>query len=203
MGRHTDRKPIRETVALVGDGQTERIYFSDAKDTDRPENLTILPDYPRKLGSYKGVIDRAISLKQNGYDRVYALIDMDKILAENQTLAYRQAKADAEARGVIVLESNPCFEVWLLLHFVHTGRLFSNCSDVVTELRKHIPGYDKSEKFLAAASLYGNYKKQLIENAMINSRKLEVDRDLQSPQYPRAEVFRFFEWYFKSQGIKI
>ena len=203
MSRNTNQKPVRETVALVGDGQTERIYFSDVKDKDRPKNLTISPDYPRKLGSYKGVIDRAISLKQEGYDRVYALIDMDKILAENQGATYRQAKAAAEAIGVLFLESNPCFEVWLLLHFVYTGRLFSNCSDVVTELRKHIPGYDKSEKFLSAASLYGTYKEQLIENAIIYSRRLEVDRDQQSPQYPRAEVFRFFEWYFESQGIKI
>jgi hypothetical protein len=34
----------RYSVAIVGDGQTERIYFADVRDTDRPANLTIFPD---------------------------------------------------------------------------------------------------------------------------------------------------------------
>ncbi len=78
MARHPKRQQLRHTVAIVGDGQTERIYFSDVRDTDRPDNLSIFPDYPRKIGSYKGVIERAVALSEN-YNRVYALIDMDKV----------------------------------------------------------------------------------------------------------------------------
>lgn len=203
MGRNSKNRPVRDTVALVGDGQTERIYFADVRDVDRPAGLTIQPDYPRRLGSYKGVLDRAVSLKQDGFNHVYALIDMDKIIRENRLAEYQQAKATAEATGVIVLENNPCFEVWLLLHFVYTGRLFSECSDVVTELRKFIPGYTKGEKFLNAAGLYRRYKQQLLENAVINSRRLEVNRAAQDILYPRAQAFRFFEWYFAKQGIEI
>lgn len=89
MARNPKNKRTRETVALVGDGQTERIYFANVRDTDRPTNLAIFPDYPRKIGSYKGVVTHAVALKENGYDHVYALIDMDKIIHENRLVEYR------------------------------------------------------------------------------------------------------------------
>lgn len=203
MGRSSKNRPVRDTVALVGDGQTERIYFADVRDVDRPAGLTIQPDYPRKLGSYIGVLERATALKNDGFNHVFALIDLDKIIQDNRTAEYQHAKAMAEKVGIIVLENNPCFEIWLLLHFVHTGRLFKNCSGVVTELRKHIPDYTKGEKFLNAAGLYRKYKPQLMETAIVNAKRLETDRAGQDTLYPRAETFRFFEWYFAQQGVEI
>jgi hypothetical protein len=200
MPRPKRRQEVRANVALVGDGQTERVYFSDVRDTDRPPNLTIFPDYPRKIGNYKGVIDRAIQLAED-YSRVYALIDMDKIIQDKQLVTYREHKATAEANGVIILENSPCFEIWLLLHFVHTGKLFNNCDQVSEELRRRdrIPGYDKSEKFLRNARLYYNYKTQLREKAISNAKLLENNREKQDELFPRAQTFHFFEWYFKHQ----
>lgn len=200
MARPTRRQELRANVALVGDGQTERIYFSDVRDTDRPANLTIFPDYPRKIGNYKGVIDRAIQLAED-YSRVYALIDMDTIIKDKQVATYQKHKAEAEAMGIIVLENNPCFEIWLLLHFAHTGKLFNNCDQVSEELRRRdrIPGYDKSEKFLRNARLYYNHKILLRERAIPNARLLENNRQNQDKLYPRAQTFHFFEWYFEHQ----
>lgn len=200
MGRNPRNKRTKETVALVGDGQTERIYFANVRDTDRPVNLAIFPDYPRKIGSYKGVVERAIALKENGYDHVYALIDMDKIIHENRMMEYRQSKMTVEQAGVLILENNPCFEIWILLHFIPTGRLFANCEDVITEIKKidQLANYQKGERFLTAARLYERYKQELRENAIPNAQRLEVARQDHSDRYPRAETFRFFEWYFKN-----
>jgi hypothetical protein len=198
MARHPKLKQTRRTVALVGDGQTERIYFANVRDTDRPANLAIFPDYPRKIGSYKGVLHRSIALKKEGYDRVYALMDMDKIIDENKTAEYRQAKVTAENIGVIVLENNPCFEIWILLHFNKTGRLFGNCDQVVVEIQKNdqLSNYSKAERFLTAAKLYEKYKDELLKTAIPNAKRLEHGREDHSERYPRAETFRFFEWYF-------
>lgn len=200
MARTSKRQPERNNVAIVGDGQTERIYFMDVRDTDRPDNLSIFPDYPRKLGSYKGVLDRATTLTAD-YSRVYALIDLDTIIQNNQQAAYSRDKAAAEKIGIIVLENNPCFEVWLLLHFVHTGRLFANCNEVLVQLRANgrITRYDKSEKFLTNARLYNTYKTQLLEQAIPNARRLENNRETHDQLYPRAEIFRFFDWYLKQK----
>jgi hypothetical protein len=199
MARPNKRKQQRHTVAIVGDGQTERIYFSDVRDTDRPANLSIFPDYPRKIGNFKGVLDRALSLIES-YDRVYALIDRDKIIQDSQQAAYNREKATVEAAGIIVLENNPCFETWLLLHFLHIGRLFANCSEVSGQLRMNgrIPNYNKSERFLRNVRLYKTYKSRLAEHAIPNARRLEINRADQNQLYPRAETFRFFEWYLEN-----
>jgi hypothetical protein len=192
----------RFRVALVGDGQTERIYFSDVRDTDRPANLAIFPDFPKKFGSYIGVLERAIELSED-YDRTYALIDMDTVIRQNQQTAYSQAKAKAEAKGVFVLENNPCFEIWLLLHFLHTGRLFNSCDEISIELKKkdRIPGYNKSERFLLNALLYKTHKGKIENPAVPNAKLLEKKRATQDQLFPRAETFRFFEWYF-AQRLK-
>lgn len=197
MGRERKLINVRESVALVGDGETERIYFSDVKQTDRPKSLTLAPDFPKKLGSYRGVLDRAMQLIEN-HSRVYALIDMDKIIQDHQQDKYREYKIRAENNGITVLENNPCFEVWFLLHFIDIGKNFSNCNEVSGEIRRknYIPGYNKSEKFLTAARLYGTHKEKLISIAMKNAASLEKNRDERGQFYPRAETFKFFEWYF-------
>jgi hypothetical protein len=205
MARDQGKIKGRFSVAIIGDGQTERIYFSDMRDTERPRNLTIFPDYPRRIGSYKGVLERAIHLTID-YSLVFALIDMDKIIRDKQQQMYSQDKVLAEKEGVIVLENNPCFETWLLMHFIHTGRLFKNCQEVSTELKRknYIPGYEKSERFLVKSRLYNTYKKLIKPKAIPGSKLLEKSRYKQDELYPRAETFKFFEWYFnKSSKISL
>jgi hypothetical protein len=194
MARDRRSIPLRTTVAIVGDGQTERIYFDKIRDTDRPKDLHIFPDYPRNIGNYKGVLEKAVILKPD-YEFVYALIDMDKVFQDKQENEYKADKRKAEMLGVTVLENNPCFEIWLLLHFQKTGRVFTRCDDVIKELRKYIPNYSKSERFLMGTPLYD--KKSIITNAVPNAELLERNRDEHSNDYPRAEVYKFFSWYFE------
>jgi hypothetical protein len=199
MARTIRSRPDRTTVAIVGDGQSERIYFADLRDTDRPKNLSIFPDYPRRIGSFKGVLDRAISLVDT-YSRVYALIDMDKVLHDNSQQAYGALKTEVQAAGVIVLENNPCFEIWLLLHFVFTGKLFTNCNEVSAMLQRNdrIPHYNKSERFLVNARLYHSYKHKIVENAIPNAEQLEANRLHQDQLFPRAQTYELFQWYFQA-----
>ena len=182
MRKNIGRRQVRYTVALVGDGFTESIYFSDFRDTERPVGLRVIPDFPGRIGSFAGVLERAIELKED-YDRVYAMIDMDAVIAQQQMQVYRQQKINAERAGVIVLENNPCFEIWLLLHFERTGRLFQNCNQVVTALRRHIPGYHKGLRFAEAARLFFNLRDR-IPQAIGNAKLLEEDRQGHDPLYP-------------------
>ena len=96
------------------------------------------------------------------------------------------------------MENNPCFEIWILLHFNRTGRLFGNCNQVVVEIQKNdqLSNYCKVERYLAAAKLYEKYKDELLERAIPNAKHLEHRREDYSERYPRAETFKFFEWYF-------
>jgi hypothetical protein len=81
MGRKSREWKPKPRVAVVGDGQTEQIYFAEIRDTDRPADLAIFPDLPSRTGNYKGVLDKAIQLAKD-YDKVFALIDMDKVISD-------------------------------------------------------------------------------------------------------------------------
>ena len=204
MSRRLARIPPKPRVALVGDGQTEQIYFTNIKDTDRPSDLDLFPDLPVKPGSYRSVLKKALQLTEDyEYERVYALIDMDKVISDNRQAEYEKDKRAAEAKGIIVLENNPCFEFWLLLHFLKTSKSFTACNDVITELKKpsRIPGYEKSQKFLVAAKLYTQYKELIESNAIPAAKLLEKNRPSENKYFPRSEIYRFFEWYLNAERI--
>jgi hypothetical protein len=46
---------------------------------------------------------------------------------------------------IIEIISIPCFELWFLLHFSDGKKPFGKCVDVVSELQKHLSGYEKNQ----------------------------------------------------------
>lgn len=55
-----------------------------------------------------------------------------------------RAEAEARRHRVRLAVSNPCFELWLLLHHADCRSYCSGYQDVATRLRRHVLGYDKS-----------------------------------------------------------
>jgi hypothetical protein len=195
MGRKVQQRPAKPRIAIVGDGETEKIYFADIKDTDRPGDIDLFPTLPAKKGNYTKVLGTACALAEE-YTLVYALIDKDKVIDDGTGKEYLTARRVAEEKGVVVLEISPCFEFWLLLHFVSTSRSFTRCDEVVDELRKpgRIPGYEKSQKYLVKARLYANLKDRL-PHAIKAAKLLEKKRPDENARYPCAGLYVFFDWY--------
>lgn len=50
----------------------------------------------------------------------------------------------ARRAGVSLAVSNPCFELWLLLHHAECRSHCTGYADVASRLKKHVPGYDKT-----------------------------------------------------------
>ncbi len=71
------------------------------------------------------------------YDEVWCVIDVDR------HARLRQACQRAEQAGIHMAVSNPCFELWLLLHFAAHTAPVANSRDLEKEVRKHLPRYDK------------------------------------------------------------
>ena len=172
MARKAQQRPAKPKIAIIGDGETEKIYFSDVKDTDRPEDIDLFPALPSKKGDYAKVLGSAIGLAEQ-YTRVFALVDKDTVIQDGHLKDYVTTKAAAEAKGVIVLEIGPCFEFWLLLHFVATIRSFTRCNEVVEA------------------------------HAIAAGKKLTIGRPDDNPHFPRADVFEFFEWYIRPDRLKL
>jgi len=75
---------------------------------------------------------------RESFDEVWCVVDVDEFDVE---AAIRQA----HDRGIKLAISNPCFEVWLLLHFVDCTASVRDAAEAIRRLKRHVPDYSKNE----------------------------------------------------------
>ena len=122
---------------------------------------------------------------------MYCVVDHD-----GHDSAVNKLKADLEAIDrrrksprVRMALSNPCFELWLLLHFEFTDRPYASlpggksaCDSVIERLRRHLPAYRKNE-----ANQFGPLM-ELVGNAMQNASRLSEARASQPANFPHTDI---------------
>jgi hypothetical protein len=70
------------------------------------------------------------------YDQVWCVVDHDDHATLDAAIAY------ASKANIRLVVSTPCFDYWVLLHYID-HRKSSRPKDIVRQLDKHIPGYNK------------------------------------------------------------
>jgi hypothetical protein len=144
--RRSFRQPSARFLIVCEGKVTEPIYFKEIRRVERGIiDLDIVP-----AGVPKTVVERAVRLKQEAeweaklradeylrYDQVWCVFDVD----EHPFVP--EAKQQAQANAINIAVSNPCFELWFLLHFqdqtAHIER-----AKVQHLCREHMPGYQKA-----------------------------------------------------------
>jgi RloB-like protein len=86
------------------------------------------------------LVNHAMS-RMDDFDQVWCVLDVDEF---DLVTAVREA-SKGKVRLVV---SNPCFELWLLLHHENCGASLT-ASDVNRRLRRHVPRYDKRKLVFA------------------------------------------------------
>lgn len=114
------------------------------------------------------------------YDAVWCVFDTD----EHPNL--EQARAMAREGGIEVALSNPCFELWLLLHFRESPGMRGR-KEVARMLRKHVASYDKRVEFAVYRQGYAA--------AVTRAQRLERDAaaDGEDGRNPSTGVHRLAE----------
>lgn len=162
--KKASRAPYEKVLIVCEGGKTEPLYFNEIRDFYEINTANIR--ITGECGSDPvSVVNHAFALydaekdKADPFDRVYCVFDQDSYhLPPNQ---YQQA-LDKIARQspkntFFAMTSVPCFEYWLLLHFVYTTAPFSAVGGVsvgaavLNQLKTHWEEYDKGAKgtFLA------------------------------------------------------
>jgi RloB-like protein len=149
------RKPIREPrprVLVCCEGEvTEPSYFKGLK---RKGQNNLLDVEVRPGGSNpKTLVDFAAGRKKDTenqarrqrddnlrYDEIWCVFDVDT----HDHIP--DAKQKAAANHIDLAISNPCFELWLLLHFQEQHAHIER-RGVQSACRQHMPGYDKEVPF--------------------------------------------------------
>lgn len=139
------KQPVRrekKAIAIIGEGETEHAYFSYIRGSKRYP-ITIKPDLPSNT-DYKGIFHKAKTLTDGEYDLVFCLIDLDVIVSNNIIDNFLRACMELP-KNIIPIASNPCTEVWFLMHFVHvpSNRIYNSCKDVTKALKTHLQQYEK------------------------------------------------------------
>lgn len=68
----------------------------------------------------------------------------------------KQLIQDAEKSGIRFALSAPSFEYWLRLHFAYTTQHYSSAHDVISDLRKDLPGFSAANKYPDMSRLLPN-----------------------------------------------
>jgi hypothetical protein len=139
--RQTRRQPFRRSadriLVVCGGVTTEPAYFEGMRRSYRNAAVKIVM---RKAGvSPAELVEYAMSVRdrdREDFDEVWCVCDVDDFdLTGAVQLAARN--------DVRLAVSNPCFEVWLLLHFEGCTAAMAGYEQLRRRLAKHIADYDK------------------------------------------------------------
>lgn len=155
LARKTATRAPYDRVLIVCEGsKTEPKYFRDLIDGFRLNTANVEID-KTKGSSPKTVVERAKNAFEKArktgdpYDRVFCVFDKDQH-GNAYTEALDRIRNMRPAHVYKAIPSVPCFEYWLLLHFVYTRQSYygnpskSPCERVIESLRRHFPDYHKA-----------------------------------------------------------
>lgn len=154
-------------IGLEGRNKTEKGYFtglsreqnqyivkySDKGDTDPISIMEMMKQEMKRLDFDPEEGDVAI-----------CMIDTDTDLSKQDQID--RAVTIGKHEGISLCLSNPCFEIWYLLHYKYTTKQFISSEALIRELKKHIPDYEKKIVY------YDSLKNRRTE-AIRNAKKLE------------------------------
>src|SRR4051812_45462119 len=161
------REPKRRILVVCEGGVTEAGYFKNLRAAFR--NPLVVVEIDDQGGVPKTLVERAAARKREAerdaksrrdeflsYDEVWCVFDVD----EHPHLP--DARQQARDNGIELAVSNPCFELWALLHFQdHTAHI--ERGDARRRLRQHLPEYEKSLPFIRLHTTYAEAVKRALE----------------------------------------
>lgn len=154
-------------IGAEGKNQTERKYFKAFNQVQ--SEYKIMAGKGNNTDPVGVVEDLLKSAKQEELDlkdgdMLACFIDVDFKNGRDQEL--RAAMKLARQNNISVFLSNPCFEIWYLLHFRYSTKPYGSNEEVIKELGSYISDYSKSK------DVYDLIENK-IDQALLNTKRLE------------------------------
>lgn len=180
------RKPYDRVLIVCEGKKTEPMYFLDLVNRRRlsTANVTVVGDGydPRRLVATAKTLEKKERRRGDSYDVVYCVFDRD------QHAHFNSASQEARDAKLALARSWPCFEYWLVLHFVYHRRPYtpsgnrSAAQNCVGDLKMHLPSYTKG-----MAGVYKNLEDKLA-TAKLNAERALSDATATRTPDPSTEV---------------
>ena len=178
--------PPRARILIVCEGaKTEPIYF-DALCRHKRLTRAEVEIVGEECGSHpRSVVDHAVCVMNekhsddDPYDTVWCVFDRD----DHERI--HEALTRARDCNINVAFSNPCFEIWFLLHFEYSTAERTRRA-VASQLKEHIPKYNKS---MDVYDLLREHQDEAIRNAD-TLRKHHLNGGGKGTENPSTTVYR-------------
>jgi len=174
MSRNRERnrqlKKSKKVILISCEGnrknKTETLYFRNLVTRDSDFRIELVPgNETDPVSLVEQTINQinklGLSIEED--DRAFCLIDTDKEKYKNTQIV--EAKKLAAENGIIIITSNPCFEIWFLLHFECSTAPITT-DKLLEKLKKRCPKYNKSH------NIYPEIEKATLK-AIENAKYLE------------------------------
>lgn len=198
LARKKESRASYERVLIVCEGsKTEPNYFCELVNflELNSANIEIDGDCDSSPASVvKYARQRYLEDKKmgNGFDKVFCVFDKDS--HDTYSVALTVIKSMKPKDVFASINSVPCFEYWLLLHFEFTTKPFeadgngSSCANLIDALKKYLPDYAKGDK-----NIYSDLSGQ-IEQAIAYSKRALKQAKENATDNPTTNVHELVEY---------
>jgi hypothetical protein len=139
-----------DVVLIVCEGaKTEPLYFLSICKKYRLSSANIRVIHSSGTDPMSIVDFAEAELSKGEYARAFCVFDRDEHSSYQNAVARIENSVKGKSRILIGITSWPCFEFWLLLHFLYVSAPIqksgteSSCDKVLRQLRQYIPWYAK------------------------------------------------------------
>ena len=146
-------RPLKRDSTSLRD---DRLFIIACDDTYAPAQYFGMFKVPRVrihvvptidgTSSARHVLDRLLSFEHEDYDERWLVLDTDHYDQGTHLASFVAALREANAKGIQVALSKPCFELWLLLHLVEEDAVteFVDANAVAVALSEKLGHYNKT-----------------------------------------------------------
>ena len=200
-----------DPFVVSGGKNTERYYFAHISAVSNNYKFNIRPKYFGDESAYTEVFPKRIAeiLSKNADAKIFCVFDMDTVVKYGLQDKHKDFvdALDSEIKSgqVVLCESMPSFEFWLLLHFTDYSGLLRNYEEVADLLAPYIKQYfpdsgKRLKKLLKSERYVQNptWVKRLLEEGKleqaIERAKICIDRENnEKGKHSYTNVFKSFE----------
>jgi hypothetical protein len=190
------KKPQKEpyaSVLLVCEGEkTEVNYFNELIKYYKLSSANIIVD-KGKGSAPISIVDTAIELRDlavranESYDKIFCVFDCD------DHESFKRANNKANNNNIQCIRSWPCFEFWLLLHFVYTRKTYT-ANTCYKALLSYYPDFQKRQ--------YGVFVHLVknLEQGLQHAARVQEDVNNTEEFNPSTEIHELVEYLQNIKG---
>jgi hypothetical protein len=189
------RKPYDVVLIVCEGSETEPNYLKGLREHLRLNPVNVVIQSCSSGSDPVSIVNFALKEhERNDYDHIYCVFDKEQ---SNYQEALDQIKANRK-KGIPIhaIFSVPCFEYWLLLHFIDTTKPYHRKGkktageQLKSELKKYIKGYHE-----AAKDIFEKTKPYLTE-AITRAKRIDKLQKKNGTDNPSTKVYQLVEYLF-------